>query len=386
MKTKSVIFYGMRGKQAIQSGMFVYVGLEERVPQDHFLRPIKVLADTALRAMDSDLERLYSRNGRPSVPPEQLLKASLLQVLFGIRSERQLVEHIEFNILYRWFLDLELDQRAWDATTFTQNRDRLLTSEVAKRFLAMTVEIAQSKGLVSQEHFSVDGTLLQAWASIKSFEPITSSDEGDPPDPPSSDGTGSKPKAAKDTLKDFKGQKISNATHRSTSDSEAMLYRKGEAAPTKPCYLGNAMIENRNGLVVQGDVRKPVGEGGETAASEKMIGDHGGDNVITVAADKAYDTVDHVATLELNGVIPHIARNQYEGRSSAVSDEIAATEGYKMSIRFRKRIEQVFGWIKLAGCIRQVKVRGKEAVSALFHLALVAYNLVRIPNIEEARA
>ena len=384
MKTESVIDYGMRGKQAVQSGMFVYVGLEERVPQDHFLRPIKLIADTALRAMDSDLDRLYSRQGRPSVPPEQLLKASLLQILFGIRSERQLVEHIEFNILYRWFLDLELDQRAWDATTFTQNRDRLLTSEVAKRFLATTVEIAQSKGFVSQEHFSVDGTLLQAWASSKSVAPIASTDEEEPPDPPCD--AGSKPKAAKDMRKDFKGQKISNETHRSTTDPEAMLYRKADAAPTKPCYLANAMIENRNGLVVQGDVRKPVGEGGETGAALKMLGDHGGEDEITLGADKGYDTVDLVAALKINGVIPHIARNQYPGRSSAVSDEIAATEGYKMSIRFRKRIEQVFGWIKLAGCVRQVKVRGKEAVSALFHLCLVAYNLVRIPNIKEARA
>lgn len=382
--TDSVVDYGMRGKQAVQSGMFVYVGLEERVPQDHFLRPIKLIADTALRAMDSDLDRLYSRQGRPSVPPEQLLKASLLQILFGIRSERQLVEHIEFNILYRWFLDLELDQRAWDATTFTQNRDRLLTSDVAKRFLATTVEIAQSRNLVSQEHFSVDGTLLQAWASSKSLEPISSGGSDDPPEPPI-DG-GSKPKAPKDIRKDFKGQKITNESHRSTTDPEAMLYRKSDAAPSKPCYLASAMIENRNGLVVQGDVRKPVGEGGETGAAKKMVGDLGGENVITLGADKGFDAVDFVDALELNGVIPHIAQNKYEGRTSAVPDEIAATDGYKTSIRFRKRIEQVFGWIKLAGCVRQVKVRGVEAVSALFHLCLVAYNLVRIPNIKVANA
>ena len=364
--------------------MFVYVGLEERVPQDHFLRPIKLIADTALRAMDSDLDRLYSRNGRPSVPPEQLLKASMLQILFGIRSERQLVEHIEFNILYRWFLDLELDQRAWDATTFTQNRDRLLNSEVAKRFLATTVEIAQSKGLVSSEHFCVDGTLLQAWASTKSVEPIAPTSGDDRQDPPADAGSGKK--AAKDLRKDFKGQKISNETHRSTTDPEAMLYRKADAAPTKPCYLANAMIENRNGLVVMGDVRKSVGEGGETGAALKMVGDLGGEEVITLGADKGYDAIDFVAALKTNGVVPHIARNQYEGRSSAVSEEIAATDGYRKSLRFRKRIEQVFGWIKLAGCVRQVKVRGKEAVGALFHLCLVAYNLVRIPNIEAKRA
>lgn len=383
--TESVIDYGMRGKQSVQSGMFVYVGLEERVPQDHFLRPIKLIADTALRAMDSDLDRLYSRGGRPSVPPEQLLKASLLQVLFGIRSERQLVEHIEFNILYRWFLDLELDQRAWDATTFTQNRDRLLTTEVAKKFLATTVDIARSKGLVSEEHFCVDGTLLQAWASSKSLAPIETHDDGQGPSDPPSEG-GSPTKAPKDLRKDFKGQKITNATHRSTTDPEAMLYRKSDAAPSKPSYLANATIENRNGLVVMGDVRKSVGEGGETEAALAMIGDLGGEHTITLGADKGYDTRDFVACLKDNAVIPHIARNQYEGRPSAVPEEIAATDGYRASLRFRKRIEQVFGWIKLAGCIRQVKVRGKAAVSALFHMALVAYNLVRLPNIEGARA
>lgn len=388
----------MRGTVQTQSSMFVYLSLEERVPSDHVLRPIKSLADEALASMDRDLERLYKPTGRKSVPPEQLLKATLLQILFGIRSERQLVEQIEFNILYRWFLDLDLDASAWDATTFTHNRDRLLTQDIAKLFLARTVELARTKDLVSSEHFSVDGTLLQAWASHKSLVPIESPDGAEPakdaasrdietdppaPPPPTIDDVGSefRPKVEKDPESDFRGQKLSNATHRSKTDPDSTLYRKSNAAPAKLAYLANALIENRNGLVVQGDLRKPAGEGGETASAEKMLGDLGGDNEITLGADKGYDTTEFVRNLKANGVIPHIARNETAHRSSAVPQEIAATPGYATSIRFRKRIEQVFGWIKLAGCLRQVKLRGLQAVSSLFHFSLAAYNLVRLQTI-----
>jgi hypothetical protein len=323
--------------------------------------------------------------GRESIPPEQLLKATLLQIIYGIRSERQLVEQIEFSMLYRWFLDIGLDDEMWVPTVYSHNRDRLLTTPVARQFLAGIVEQARQRGFVSSDHFSVDGTLLQAWASIKSYEAIVpeSKDQDDPPvDPPKTDP----PPKGKDVIRDFKGQKFSNDTHRSKTDPDARLARKSDNTAAKPSFLGNAMMENRSGLVVQGEVRRASGDGGETGAALAMIDREEGDHQITLAADKGYDANDFVELLADLATTPHVAQNKNAHRSSAVPDEIAATPEYAISIRCRKRIEQVFGWVKLAGCLRQVKIRGKAAVDALFVLALSAYNLVRMNNLMAAKA
>lgn len=352
------------------------IDLESRVRANHPLRRIKAIADKALREMDTDLTAIYSVFGRMSIPPEQLLKASLLQVIYGIRSERQLVERIDDSMTFRWFLDMSIDQEMWVPTVYSHNRDRLLTTEIARSFLSKIVEQARQRGFVSSEHFSVDGTLLQAWASIKSYEAIAP-DSKDRVDPP--------PKG-KDVIRDFKGQKFSNDTHRSKSDPDARLARKSDNTTAKPSFLGNAMMENRSGLVVHGEVRRACGDGGETGAALAMIDREEGDHQITLAADKGYDAKDFVEQLSDLATTPHVAQNKNARRSSAVPDEIAATPEYAISIRSRKRIEQVFGWIKLAGCLRQVKIRGKAAVDALFLLALLAYNLVRMNNLMAAKA
>jgi transposase len=375
----------MRGRIDTQATMFAYVDLEKRVSQSHPLRRIKLLADTALSGMDRELTAIYEPMGRHSIPPEQLLKASLLQIIYGIRSERQLVERIDDSMTFRWFLDLGLDGDIWVPTVYSHNRDRLLTTEVARQFLSAIVEQARQKGFVSNEHFSVDGTLLQAWASIKSYEekPAESKDGIDPPaggppvDPP--------PKG-KDVVRDFRGEKFANTTHRSKTDPDARLARKSDNTAAKPSYLGNALMENRSGLVVQGEVRLACADGGETGAALAMIDREEGDHQITLAADKGYDTKDFIESLKEKATTPHVAQNKTAHRGSSVPDEIAQTPEYAVSIRCRKRIEQVFGWLKLAGCLRQVKIRGKAAVDALFVLALSAYNLVRMNNLMAAKA
>jgi transposase len=370
----------MRGRISQQSQMFSYVDLDSRVPGTHPLRRIKELSDAALRNMDSQLTALYSPIGRESIPPEQLLKASLLQIIYGIRSERQLMEQIQFNMLYRWFLDLALDQEIWVPTVYSHNRDRLLCTDVARTFLSEIVQQATSKGFVSNEHFSVDGTLLQAWASTKGFERIDSDKgPGEPPTgtPPSNGDAPAKP-IAKDLMRDFKGQTFSNKTHRSKSDPDARLARKGDFVAAKPSYLGNALMENRSGLVLDGEVRLAAYDGGETAAALSLVDRLEGDHEITLGADKGYDSEDFVARCTEMKTVTHVAQNKGPTRRSFVPDQIVATPGYAVSIRCRKRIEQVFGWIKLAGGLRQVKIRGKAAVDGLFLLALSAYNLVRL--------
>jgi len=383
----------MRGRVDNQSTMFAYVDLETRVSQNHPLRRIKVLADTALAGMDRELTAIYEPMGRHSIPPEQLLKASLLQIIYGIRSERQLVERIDDSMTFRWFLDLGLDGDVWVPTVYSHNRDRLLTTDVARQFLSSIVEQARQKGFVSDEHFSVDGTLLQAWASIKSYEKKPDeSKAGDEP-PSGAPPAASTPKGdvvslpkGKDVIRDFRGEKFSNATHRSKTDPDARLARKSDNTATKPSYLGNALMENRSGLVVQGEVRLACSDGGETGAALAMIDREEGDHQITLAADKGYDTKDFVECLKDMATTPHVAQNKTAHRGSSVPDEIAKTPEYAVSIQCRKRIEQVFGWVKLTGCLRQVKIRGKKAVDALFVLALSAYNLVRMNNLMAAKA
>ena len=376
----------MRGRITPNPSFIAFLDLESKIRSNHPLRRIKVLADSALKEMDSDLTAIYSAHGRASIPPEQLLKASLLQVIYGIRSERQLVERIDDSMTFRWFLDMSIDEEMWVPTVYTHNRDRLLTTSIARRFLGKIVEQARSKGFVSAEHFSVDGTLLQAWASTKSLEATSSGDDQDKSDPPSTGSGPSAPVKGKDVIRDFKGQTFSNATHRSKTDPDARLARKSNAAPAKPSYLANAMIENRNGLVVEGEVRRAAGDGGETGAAVAMLDRIAGEHQVTLGADKGYDSQDFIKEIGHLAATPHVARNATAHRRSFVPDEVAAQPGYAVSIRFRKRIEQVFGWIKLAGCLRQVKIRGKKAVDALFLLALSAYNLVRMNNLMAAKA
>ena len=342
----------------------------------------------------SGILRLYKDGGRPSIPPEQLLKGSLLQIIYGIRSERQLCERIDDSLTFRWFLDLPLDQEAWVPTVYTHNRDRLLSTEMSRNFLSRVVEQARERGFVSGDHFSVDGTFHQAWASNKSLQTMESESNGDgPADPPAPPGM--PPKASlselkagkgKDILRNFRGERFSNATHRSSSDPDSRLARKGDNVGAKPSHLGNAVMENRNGLVVEGEVRLASGDGGEISVALSMVERMEGDHEITVGADKGYDSQDFVACCHDMNTTAHVAQNKNAHRRSFVSDELAATNGYRISIRRRKRIEQVFGWIKLSSGLRQVKIRGKEAVSGLFLLALSAFNLVRMSRLMAATA
>lgn len=326
--------------------------------------------------MDSQLTAVYESSGRPSVPPEQLLKGCILQIMYGVRSERQLCEQIEYNMLYRWFLGMGLDESAWDHSVYTRNRDRLLNREIARQFLGEVVSQARKRGFVSKDHFSVDGTLLQAWASTKSLELLK--DPDDPPDAGSGSGIQESRPVGRDALKNFRGQTFGNQTHRSVTDPDARLARKGDKVGAKMSYLANALMENRSGLVVDGEVRLASGDGGETAAAESMLYRKGGTHRITLGADKGYDTKDFIESLERMNVCPHVAQNCNAYRSSSVPDRVSRSAGYSKSIRVRKRIEEVFGWIKQSAGLRQVKVRGKRAVEALTLMAFAAYNLVRI--------
>jgi hypothetical protein len=317
-----------------------------------------------------------------------LLKGSLLQIIYGIRSERQLCERIDDSLTFRWFLDLPLDQEAWVPTVYTHNRDRLLSTEMSRHFLSRVVEQARERGFISSDHFSVDGTLLHAWASNKSLQPKDSDSDNDgPAEPPvlmisSAPSTdASKSTKGKDILRNFRGERFSNATHRSSSDPDSRLARKGDNIAAKPCYLGNTVMENRSGLVVEGDVRLAAGNGGEISAALSMLDRMEGDHEITLGADKGYDSEDFVACCRQMNTIAHVAQNKGPHRRSFVPDEVASTEGYKTSIRRRKRIEQIFGWMKLSAGLRQVKLRGKEAVSGLFLLACSAFNLVRMSRL-----
>ena len=392
----------MRGRIKPNPSFIAFIDLESKVRANHPLRRIKALADAALKEMDAEFTSIYSDVGRTSIPPEQLLKASLLQVIYGIRSERQLVERVDDSMTFRWFLEMPIDQDMWVPTVYTHNRDRLLTTVIARSFLVKIVAQARAMDFVSADHFSVDGTLLQAWASTKSLEATTAGDDQDKPAPASTPPTSDEPTKGqsqdipkgdaqsqpkgKDVIRDFKGQTFSNATHRSKTDPDARLARKSNAAPAKPSYLANAMIENRNGLVVEGEVRRAAGDGGETGAAVAMLDRIKGDHQVTLGADKGYDSEDFIKEIGHLAATPHVARNATAHRRSFVPDEVAEQPGYAVSIRFRKRIEQVFGWIKLAGCLRQVKIRGKKAVDALFLLALSAYNLVRMNNLMAAKA
>jgi len=360
----------MRGTFQDQGGLFSYVSPESRVPENHPLRKIRELVRDVLKDLSRSFARLYAKEGRPSVPPDQLLSALLIQVLYGIRSERQLMEQLDYNLLYRWFVGLSPDDRVWDPTTFTKNRERLQQGEVFEKFMAKLLNHPQVKPLLSDEHFSVDGTLIEAWASHKSFRPKDGSDDGDGAN--------------------FHGQKRKNDSHASTTDPESRLYRKAQGREAKLSYMGHATMENRHGLAVAGMVTQANGTA-ERRAAEAMLKakSKAAGHRITVGADKAYDTAAHVANLRAVNVTPHVTQNDTvtktgKKRQSAIDGRTTRHEGYGMSQSRRAMIECIFGWGKQHGTMRKAKHRGIHRVAADFLLNLIAYNLVRIPKLVPA--
>ena len=354
----------MRKPDHQQPRLFYSFCPESLIPEDHPLRPIKRMVEESLKALDDRFAKMYSSFGRPSIPPERLLKGLLLQVLFTIRSERALMEHIRFNLLYRWFVGLDLQDPVWDASTFSKNRDRLIEADIAVSFLESIVAKANEEGVLSSAHFSVDGTLLEAWASLKSFRPKD--------DPPSEDP----PSQGRNEEVDFHGEKRSNATHASTTDPEARLAKKGKGKEAKLSFTGHVLMENRNGLAVDGLVTQATGTCEREAALE-MIEEIPGNNRATVAADKAYDTWDFVKKCRASNVIPHVAQK----KNSAIDGRTTRHEGYAVSLRKRKRIEEIFGWLKTVGCLRKIRYRGVSRGQWIFTFAIAAYNLVRMRSL-----
>jgi transposase len=356
----------MRGTDQRQQGMFSYVSLEARVPKEHPLRPVREMVDEALREMSGEFSRMYSSMGRPSIPPERLLRASILQILYGIRSERMLMEQMDYNLLFRWFVGLNMDDPVWDPTTFTKNRDRFLWGEVSRKVLDRVLAQARREKLLSDEHFTVDGTLIEAWASIKSVKPKDGSGQ-----PPSEGG--------RNPSVEFRGENRTNETHGSTTDPEAMLYRKAKGKETKLCYMGHALMENRHGLVTDPEVTEATGTAEREAAAE-MVSMVPGNGRITVGGDKAFDTQAFVQKMRELGATRHVAQNT-SGRRSAIDGRTTRHPGYEVSQRVRKRVEEIFGWVKAAAEMRKTKYRGVRKVGWMFTLAAAAYNLVRMRNL-----
>jgi len=355
----------MRGEDRRAQGMFSYVRLDERVPRDHPLRPIRKLVDAALSELSGEFEALYSTLGRPSIPPERLLRALLLQAFYTVRSERQLMEQLDYNLLFRWFVGLAMDEVVWHPTAFTTNRDRLLDGDVARRFLVAVLNRPEVRGLLSSEHFSVDGTLIEAWASLKSVVP--------------KDGSGPPPAGGgRNAERNFHGQKRTNDTHASTTDPEAKLFRKGRGKEAKLCYAGHLMAENRHALIVDACLTEADGMA-ERAAALAMIADTAPPRS-TVGGDKNYDTADFVAECRVLGCIPHVAQNT-TNRRSAIDRRTTRHPGYAVSQYKRKRIEEPFGWIKTVGGLRKTRHRGRRLVEWFFVLTATAYNLIRIPKL-----
>lgn len=349
--------------------MFSSVTPEERVPRDHPLRAIREMTDQILKQMSVEFDAMYSRRGRPSIPPEKLLRALLLQVLYTVRSERQLMEQLDYNLLFRWFVGLNMDDAVWDPTVYTKNRQRLLEADVAKKFFRLVVEEAQGRDLVSEEHFTVDGTLLEACASLKSFKKVDQ--EVPPPDDPGNPTV------------DFHGEQRRNDTHASTTDPDALLARKGKGKEAKLSFSGHVLMENRNGLVVNAAVCSATGTA-EREAALAMIDQLLDRRRVTLGADKNYDTKDFVRDLRDRNVTPHVARNQNARRSSAIDGRTTRHAGYQISQRKRKRVEEIFGWLKIIGGVRKQRHRGLPKVGWMFTFAAAAYNLVRIRNLTTA--
>lgn len=351
----------MRSPDVQQSGLFSYVSLESRVPSDHPIRKLRVLVDSILQELDADLGKGYAVDGRPSIPPERLLRAAVLQVVYSVRSERLLIEQLDYNLLFRWFVGLNIDDSVWDHSTFSFNRDRLFNEHIAQRFFQNTVLVARMHELVSDDHFSVDGTLLEAWASHKSFRPKDGSGEGDGGD--------------------FRGQKRRNDTHASTTDPDARLMRKGKGKEAKLSYQASTLMENRNGLIVEVDVRHATGTS-ERDGAVGMIEAVAMTAGSTLGADKGYDTQDFVAELKFRGIKPHIAQNK-SGRRSAIDGRTARGKNYAISQRVRKRIEQGFGWVKTIGELGKLPIVGLREVRARVTFNFAVYNLIRMGGIGE---
>ena len=408
----------MRGLDIRSGELFSYVDLEKRVPETHPLRKIRQLVNDALVSLDAEFGKLYSALGRDSIPPERLLRALLLQALFSIRSERQLMEQLDYNLMFRWFVGLGIDDPVWVPTVFTKNRDRLLDAKIAHKFLAELLAHKEVRVLLSDDHFSVDGTLIEAWASMKSFQPKVPPDEpptpdgGDqPPDngpaqqrasepdtsPPPTPETSANPVKTEKTEEpaamtetsadatqsrnaevDFHGQKRSNATHASTSDPEARLYRKGKGKEARLCFMGHAMMENRHGLIVETETTLADGYGERKAALAMINRRCPGQRQITVGADKGYDTSDFVADLRAMNVTPHVAAKV---KGSALDGRTTRHQGYAVSQKKRKRIEEAFGWGKTIGTAAKTMLRGAARVGFQFTLNMAAYNLACLPRL-----
>ena len=420
----------MRGSDAVTGSLFSYVDLEDRVPAHHPLRIIREVVNEVLAALDADFAAMYCDFGRASIPPERLLRGSLIQAFYTVRSERQLMEQLDYNLLFRWFVGLGVDDPVWDHSTYSKNRDRLLEADVAKKFLAAILAHSQVAPLLSDDHFTVDGTMVQAWASMKSFLPKDAAAASNPPPeagrPPSADGAeaaaaepvppnetsaapppqtrpavsasptqttteaapmstqtanAAEPKKNRNAEVDFHGQKRSNATHASVTDPQARLYRKGKGKEAKLSFLGHAMTENRHGLVVQTELTQATGTA-EREAAKIMIETHapGSERRITVGADKGYDTAGFVADLRAMCVTPHVAQNT-KGRASAIDARTTRHPGYAVSQKKRKLVEEPFGWGKVIGGLARPMRRGVARMGFVFTLTMAAYDLIRLPRI-----
>lgn len=358
----------MRGKDEQQLDVFSYISPEQRVPRDHPLRWLRAVTEEALQQLQPRFQSMYARTGRPSIAPEKLLRALLLQALYSVRSERMLMEQLDYNLLFRWFVGLNMDDSIWDVTVFTKNRERLLDGDVAEAFFQAVLEQARQRNLLSDEHFTVDGTLLEAWASLKSFQ----RKDGQAQSPPDDAGN---------ATVDFHGEKRSNQTHESKTDPEAKLARKGKGKEAKLSYNGNLLVENRNGLIVDAEVWEANGTA-ERDAALAMLEQVPGDKRVTVGGDKAYDTAGFVAECRNIKVTPHVAQNLERPGGSAIDARTTQHPGYAISQRKRKRVEECFGWLKTVALLRKVRYRGIAKVGWVFTFAAAAYNLVRMRNLE----
>jgi transposase len=385
----------MRGSDETSGSLFSYVDLEARIPTRHPLRRIRQVVNEALASLDAEFEALYTDFGRPSIAPERLIRASLIQILFSVRSERQLMEQMEYNLLFRWFVGLGIDDPVWVPTVFTKNRDRLLTTEMSRKVMAAILAHREVAPLLSDEHFSVDGTLVKAWASMKSFQPkATDTPDDDPGDlpgpdtraedhpqqPPSETAPMSRPtRQSRNADIDFRGERRSNATHASTTDPDARLYKKSPGTGAMLCFMGHALMENRSGLIVQADLTRACGHA-ERRAALSMIHTHspGSTRQLTLGADRGYDSAAFVRDLRQACVTPHVAQ---KARHSAIDGRTTRHEGYALSQKHRKRIEEPFGWGKTVGGLAQTVYRGVERVGAHFVLTMAASNLARLPRL-----
>jgi len=361
----------MRGSAPRTDSLFSYLSPAQRVPKDHPLRSVRQIADAALAELSPRFSAMYATTGRPSIPPEHLLRALLLQALFSVRSERLLMEQLEYNLLFRWFVGIGMDEEVWDATVFSKNRERLLKADVAAEFFRAVVDQAQQRGLTSDDHFTVDGTLIEAWAGLKSFR--------------RKDGKGNKPDdndPGNPTI-NFHGEKRRNDTHQSTTDPESKLYRKSFGQEAKLCFLGHVVMENRNGLAVAGKLTTAGGRAEVDAALELLREVPRSQRRVMLGADKAYDMRDFVEGTRAVKVTPHVAQ---KARYSGIDGRVTRHPGYAVSQRMRKRVEEIFGWLKSVALMRKTRHRGSQRVGWMFTFALAAYNIVRMRNLVGALA